>query len=94
MDDSDSLKNLYATPEDRIDTILDRRNARFWTALRKAMHSLEENITDPEAILEYVREEFGVELELSEGSLGLGFKPTAKVVDEQKYLIFILRHQS
>ena len=93
MDNDDSLKNLYASPEDRIDTILDRSSAAFWIALRKAMQNTD--IKDPMEITNYVVEEFGVQLEVAHGEFGsIGFSPTARIVDEQKYLIFLLKHQS
>ena len=93
MDDPNSeLKDLYATTEDRIDTLLDRSDVAFWRALRKAMSDT--GLKDPEEVMHYVVEEFGVQLEMSKNSAGLGFVPRAEIVDEQKYLIFLLKYQS
>jgi hypothetical protein len=92
MDNTDSLKDLYATQEDRIDTILDRRDVTFWRCLRKAKPA---NTTDPYEIAKYVLDEFGVELIITIGEFGgIGYAPEAKIVDEQKYLIFLLKYQS
>jgi len=92
-DNSDQLKDLYATPESRTDTILDRGNAIFWRALRRALGELD--LKDPEEVIKFTIEEFGVELELTRNEIGHeGFKPQARVVDEQKYLIFLLKHQN
>jgi hypothetical protein len=93
MDNNDNLKDLYATPEDRIDTLLDRSRAAFWIALHGAMNSVD--IKDPEEIVIYVAEEFGVQLEVDHGEFGSrGFKPVARIIDEQKYLVFLLKYQS
>ena len=93
MDNNDSLKDLYSTPEDRIDTILDRSNVDFWRCLRRAMKGID--IKEPEEVIVYVAGEFGVQLELSSGDFGsVGYKPRARIIDEQKYLFFLLKYQS
>ena len=93
MDNPDSIKDLYTTAEDRIDTILDRSHVDFWRCLRRAMNR--SDIKEPEEVVIYVAEEFGVQLELSNGDFGsVGFKPQARIIDEQKYLIFLLKYQN
>jgi hypothetical protein len=92
MDKDDSLKNLYTTPDDRMDTILDRSHVTFWRCLRRAKPA---NITDPFEIANYVLDEFGVELAVTIGEFGgIGYAPEAQIVDEQKYLMFLLKYQS
>jgi len=93
MANSNSVLNkLYATPEDRLDTILDRSHVTFWRRLRKAKPA---NITDPYEIAKYVLDEFGVELAVTIGEFGsIGYAPEAQIVDEQKYLLFLLKYQS
>lgn len=93
MDNSnDQLKDLYATPDDRLDTILDRNHVKFWRNLRRAKP---DSITDPYEVAKYVLEEYGVELTVTSGEFGsLGYAPEAKIVDEQKYLVFLLKYQS
>jgi hypothetical protein len=64
----------------------------FWRALRRAKPA---SITDPHETAKYALEEFGVELTVVTGEFGsVGYAPEARVVDEQKYLIFLLKHQS
>ena len=87
MDNADELKDLYADTARRIDTILTRGNADFWLALRNAIPSG----LSPAEIIAYALNEFGVVLKLNE--TGLGFIPKAEVVDEQKYLVFLLKYQ-
>lgn len=92
MDNPDSLKDLYATPDDRIDTLLDRSHVTFWRSLRNAMYENPQVSSDAEEIAEFVLEEFGVQLELALDNSA--FKPEAFIKDEQKYLIFLLKYNN
>jgi hypothetical protein len=92
MDNNDSLKNLYATAEDRMDTMLDRRHVGFWLMIRKAKPP---GVGDPHLIAKYMLDEFGIKLTVTTNDFGaLGYAPEAHIVDEQKYLLFLLKYQS
>lgn len=87
---NDELKNLYSTTEDRIDTLLTRDHADFWIAVRTAMSGMK--FDSPSEIRAHLLEEFGIDLTYTEGSGAYGFLPEARIVDEQKYLIFMLKY--
>jgi hypothetical protein len=90
MDNDDSLKNLYATSEDRMVTILARQHVDFWHKLRKANN--EYNIPAWE-FKDKMLEEYGIRLNLSTNSAGQeGYEPMVTIVDEQKYLLFLLKY--
>jgi hypothetical protein len=90
MDNNDSLKNLYATSEDRMDTILARQHVEFWRKLRKA--NQEYNIPAWE-FKDKMLEDYGIQLNLSTNSAGQdGYEPMANIVDQQKYLLFLLKY--
>lgn len=91
VNSNDELKDLYTTQDDRLDTILDRGHVDFWRMLRKAKPA---ELTDPYKVSEYVLAEFGVELTVTTSDFGaVGYAPEAKIVDEQKYLVFLLKYQ-
>lgn len=87
MDNPDELKDLYATTDSRLDTLLDRSHVKFWRALRNAMDK--QPAMDAIAIADYVDEHFGVRLQTTQN--GQAFIPEAHIIDEQKYLVFLLR---
>jgi hypothetical protein len=92
MDNPDSLKDLYATQDDRLDTILKRGDVNFWRILRRVKPA---ELTDPYEVAKYMLAEFGVELTVTTSDFGaIGYAPEARVVDEQKYLMFLLKYQS
>ena len=89
---NDELKDLYATEDRRLDTILDRSHVDFWRMLRRAKPA---DLTDPYKVAEYTLAEFGVKLTVTSGDFGgLGYAPEAEIVDEQKYLVFLLKYQN
>jgi hypothetical protein len=92
MDNNDSLKDLYTTPEDRIDTILDRSDVAFWRALRKLKSQLD---LGGLVFQDFLLEEYGIKLTMTSNENGHeGYVPKAEIVDEQKYLMFLLKYQS
>ena len=89
---NDELKDLYATEDRRLDTILDRSHVDFWRMLRRAKPA---SITDPYETVKYALEEFGVKLTVTTSDFGaVGYAPEAEIVDEQKYLVFLLKYQN
>lgn len=92
MDNTDSLKDLYTTQDRRLDTVLDRSHVDFWRMLRRAKPA---SITDPYETAKYALEEFGVKLTVTTSDFGaVGYAPEAEIVDEQKYLVFLLKYQN
>jgi len=83
----------YNSSAARLDTVVGR-NA-YWTMLKSAKveyhNILAHNTYDPTlpGFKDYIRDVYGVEMEADT----LGFTlPTYTIVDEQKHLIFLLKH--
>jgi hypothetical protein len=92
VNSNDELKDLYATSENRLDTILDRSHVDFWRMLRRVKPAA---LTDPYEIAKFVLDEFGVKLVVTTSDFGaVGYAPEAEIVDEQKYLVFLLKYQN
>jgi len=83
-------KDLYSTHEARLDTVLG--DAGFWIQMGKSRMSEEgkKNCkTDADTIAWY-RDTYGIQLLPSYTHLP-GFDKEVKIVDEQKYMIFLLK---
>ena len=86
---NDSLKNIYSTVEDRIDTILSTENSNMWRMISAARKDWN-TVTTTETFWDFIGREAGISVELDEnGSIML----PATVIDQEKYLIFVLRYR-
>lgn len=99
---SSQNNKLYATAEDRADTAFDpqdelykihkclRKSRNYWS-IEVMPHpmSLDENNTK---FYSWLKEEYGLELQLHD-SLGVSGIIGHKIVDEQKFLMFMLKFQ-
>jgi hypothetical protein len=83
------MKDLYATPEARLDTILG--DAGFWSKMQRcrAAEGNEHCKTDADTVT-WFRDTYGIELLPSYTHLP-GFSKEVNIVDEQKYMIFLLK---
>lgn len=92
MDNPDSIKDLYATSDSRLDTVLDRSDVAFWRTLRNLKSQLD---LGGLVFQDFLLEEYGIKLTMTSNENGHeGFVPKAQIVDEQKYLMFLLKYQS
>lgn len=87
---------LYDTPAARLNTILGPKDFNFWMSLRKAfeqdMPATEGTHNFTQERIKHAIKHYGIKLSLTEGGIADGFHPSAEVVDEQKYLIFLLKY--
>ena len=83
-------KDLYATPEARLDTILGE--VSFWARMQRARTSQEgeKHCTTDVATMAWFRDTWGIQLLPSDDTM-FGFQRQVCIVDEQKYMIFLLR---
>ena len=82
--------HLYSTPEKRLDTILG--DAGFWVRMQKCRLSEEgqkhcKTDIDTRA---WFRDTYGIKLLPSDSDLN-GYSRNVEIVDEQKYLVFLLK---
>jgi hypothetical protein len=84
------MKDLYSTPEARLDTILG--DAGFWSRMQRCRSSEEgkKNCTSEADTLAWFRNTYGIQLLFSDTHLS-GYSKEVNIVDEQKYMIFLLR---
>jgi hypothetical protein len=84
----DSLKNIYSTVEDRIDTILSTENSNMWRMIVAArgewskLH-LDGNFRD------WLRSTYGVVL----NDMDSGLSTEVEVIDNDLFLIFVLKYR-
>ena len=79
----------YNSAEARLDTVAGQQT--YWKMLRSAHKeflslSLLDNI---ESFKNYIRNTYGVDMQMNAGG---NILPTYTIVDEQKHLIFLLKH--
>ena len=84
------MKDLYSTPEARLDTILG--DAGFWGRMQRCRSSEEgkKNCTSKANTFAWFRDTYGIELLFSDTQLS-GYSKDVNIVDEQKYMIFLLK---
>ena len=84
------MKDLYSTPEARLDTILG--DAGFWVSMQRARLSEEgeKNCKTDVATMIWFRDTYGIQLLPSDDTM-LGFQRQVRIVDEQKHMIFLLK---
>ena len=82
--------NLYSTPEKRLDTILG--DAGFWSRMQKCRMS-EEGQTHCTSDIDtrtWFRDTYGIRLLPSDTHMN-GYSQEVEIVDEKKYLVFLLK---
>jgi len=84
------MKDLYGTPEARLDTILGE--VSFWARMQRCKTSEEgkKNCTTSADTITWFRDTWGIQLLASDDTL-FGFLRRVDVVDKQKYMIFLLK---
>jgi hypothetical protein len=84
------MKDLYSTPEARLDTILGE--VSFWAQMQRARLSEEgeKHCTTGPDTMAWFRDTWGIQLIPSEDTM-LGFQRGVRIVDEQKHMIFLLK---
>ena len=84
------MKDLYSTPEARLDTILG--NADFWVRMQRCRLSEEgeKNSKTSAGTLAWFRDTYGIQLLPSDTHVS-GYSREVNIVDEQKYMIFLLK---
>ena len=83
------MKDLYSTPEARLDTILG--DAGFWVMMQRCRNTegLDHCKTEADTRA-WFRDTYGIELLTSDTHLS-GYSREVNIVDEQKYMIFLLK---
>ena len=83
------MKDLYSTPEARLDTILG--DGTFWSRMQKCRKTEGAEHCGTEAdTLTWFRDTYGIQLLPSDTHLS-GYSRDVNIVDEQKYMIFLLK---
>ena len=83
------MKDLYSTPEARLDTMLG--DSKFWTRMQRARQTEgKEHCATTTDTIAWYRDTWGIQLLLSDTHID-GFHHSVKIVDEQKYMIFLLK---
>jgi hypothetical protein len=82
--------NLYTDHEQRLDTVMG--GGSFWAAMRQCRDSegREHRQTNLE-MFQWFRDTYGIELQFSDKHMD-ALKSEVRIVDEQKYLIFLLKY--
>lgn len=82
--------DLYSTPEARLDTILG--DAGFWVRMQRCRTSEEgkKNCTTDADTRAWFRDTYGIKLLPGDAHIN-GYSKEVNIVDEQKYMIFLLK---
>lgn len=83
----DSLKNIYSTVEDRINTILSTENSNMWRMIVAARG--EWSIHHGGNFRDWLRSTYGVVL----NDMDSGLSTEVEVVDNDLFLIFVLKYR-
>ena len=86
---TEDLSRIYSTTEERLNTVLDTRNSEVWRMIRTARKDWESEIIQ-ETFWDYLEKEAGILVELNNHG---DIKLPAKVIDDEKFLIFVLRYK-
>ena len=90
---SEDLSRIYSTTEERLNTILDTRDSEVWRMIRTARKDWEferESRIIQETFWDYLEREAGILVELNNHG---DIKLPAKVIDDEKFLIFVLKYR-
>lgn len=84
------MKDLYSTPEARLDTVLGE--VSFWSQMQRCRTSEEgkKHCTTGLGTIVWFRDTWGIQLLPSDDTI-FGFQRQVNIVDEQKYMIFLLK---
>ena len=84
------MKDLYSTSEARLDTILGE--VSFWARMQRCRTSEEgeKNCRTGADTVTWFRDTWGIQLLPSDDTI-FGFQRGVNIVDEQKYMIFLLK---
>ena len=81
---------LYNDHERRLDTVMG--GANFWASMRKCRESEGRDYCQTNlSTFQWFRDTYGIELQLSSEYTD-NIKPEVRIVDEQKYLMFLLKY--
>lgn len=84
------MNELYNNHERRLDTVMG--NASFWAAVRECRDGEgRAHCRTTSTTIQWFRETYGVELQLSDEFID-SIKPEVRIVDEQKYMMFLLKY--
>lgn len=86
---TEDLSRIYSTIKERLNTILDTRNSEVWRMIKTAREDWESEIIK-ETFWDYLEKEAGILVELDRDG---NIKMPAKVIDDEKFLIFVLRYR-
>ena len=81
-------KDLYSTIESRLDTIMG--DADFWVKMQRCRTTEAAHCQTDVEIMSWFRETYGIQLLPSDVTM-IGFLGEVKIVDEEKYMIFLLK---
>ena len=85
-----AINELYNDYERRLDTVMGRAN--FWAAMRQCRDGEgREHCRTPRSMHQWFCETYGIELQWSKEELDQ-IKPEVVIVDEQKYMMFLLKY--
>ena len=81
---------MYSTPEKRLDTILG--DASFWSSMQRAKASDEgvKACATTAGMIAWFRDMYGIQMLLSDSGID-AIHSTVEIVDEQKYMMFLLK---
>ena len=81
--------DLYSTPEARLDTVLG--DAVFWSRMQKCRNTEgAEHCQSYTSTMTWFRDTYGIQLLASDTDID-GYSHEVNIVDEQKYLVFLLK---
>jgi hypothetical protein len=85
-----AINDLYNDHERRLDTVMGR--AQFWAAMRECRDGEgQEHCRTAHDMIQWFREIYGIELQWSDEYVA-SIKPEVVIVDESKYMIFLLKY--
>lgn len=83
-----AINDLYNDHERRLDTVMG--GANFWASMRQCRDGeCREHCRTPRSMHQWFLETYGIELQWSKEEL---IMPEVRIVDEQKYLMFLLKY--
>ena len=90
------MNKLYASHQQRLNTVMGSGSfwaaAAFWAAMRQCRDSEGRDYCQTNlSMFQWFRDTYGIELQLS-SEYNDNIKPEVRIVDEQKYLIFLLKY--
>ena len=84
------MNELYNSHEQRLDTVMG--SAHFWAAIRQCRESEGRDYCQTNlSTFQWFLETYGIELQLSNEYME-SIKSEVRIVDEQKYLMFLLKY--